>query len=750
MQNIPNPDEGLNSKSARTLPLQYVKGVGPRRAEALAKEGIVTPYDVVMNVPRGYVNRTAAPSISALFEQCRAPDLWIGDAAQVARVSSEISIVALISDVRQKTVGKGRTMLDVTISDGSASTAQIVFWNNISYYSKLIKEGKTFLVSGVPEYDPKRGQLTIHHPELEEIDADDVEQYRTGATLPKYPLTQGLKAAGVTMRQMRTIVEHVLEQCLSEITEPLPASVLSERSLMPKAEALREIHMPTSLAHVERARYRMKYEELFVFELLLAARRRSRRNPEAGLPMQSRSVSARTLVESLPYTLTGAQRRVIREIVADMTSGLPMNRLLQGDVGSGKTIVALLCMLNAIDNGFQTLIMAPTEILAEQHLHGIRRMLGDSDVRVVQLVGGLKKKERNEALALIASGEAHIVVGTHALFESEVQYHKLGLIVIDEQHRFGVAQRAELRRMGRASHPDGPRTPHILVMSATPIPRTLSMTLYGDLDASVIDEMPANRVPIRTSVVFESQLDGVHEFIRSEVKAGRQAYVVYPLVEKSEKVEAKSAIEHFNLLRETVFSDIRVGLLHGQMNWVEKEATMRAFLEREFDVLVSTTVIEVGIDVSNASIMLVENAERFGLSQLHQLRGRVGRGANQSYCFLATKDHFRYLVNRSSSTDDRAKSIVRLKTMEETTDGFRIAEVDLRLRGPGDVLGVRQSGLPEFRFADLVTDASLIVVTRGDAFALLDSDPHLRLPEHINVKNEVLRLFDGVGFLTGA
>ena len=749
MQSVPNPNKGLESAPARILPLQYVKGVGPRRAEALAKEGLVTPLDVLMNVPRGYVDRTAAPSISALLEQCRAPDLWIGDASHIARVSSEISIVASIADVRQKTVGKGRAMLDVTISDGSDVSAQLVFWNNTQYYSKLLKEGKTFLVSGMPEYDPRRGQLTIHHPELEEIDAEDVEQFRTGATLPKYSLTQGLRASGVNMRLMRAIVEHTLEQALADIVEPLPVSVIHERSLMSKHEALRELHTPTSLAHVDRARNRMKYEELFVFELLLAARRRSRRNPEAGLLMQSKSAHARMLIETLPYTLTGAQRRVIREIVGDMTSGLPMNRLLQGDVGSGKTIVALLCMLNAVDNGYQTLIMAPTELLAEQHLHGIRRMLGETDITVVQLVGGQKKKERNESLSLIASGEAHIVVGTHALFESDVQYHKLGLIVIDEQHRFGVAQRAELRRLGRASHPDGPRTPHILVMSATPIPRTLSMTLYGDLDASVIDEMPANRKPIKTRIEFESQLNSVHQFIRSEVHAGRQAYVVYPLVEKSEKIEAKSAVEHYDLLRETTFADLRVGLLHGQMNWTEKEATMHAFLNKEFDILVSTTVIEVGIDVANASIMLIENAERFGLSQLHQLRGRVGRGADQSYCFLATKDHFRYHVNRPSSSEDRAKSIVRLKTMEETTDGFHIAEVDLRLRGPGDVLGVRQSGLPEFRFADLVSDAALIVIARDDAFALLEKDPHLRLPEHQPVKNEVLRLFDGAGFLTG-
>jgi len=733
------------AKSPRILPLQYVKGVGPRRAEALANEGIITPYDVLMCVPRGYISREAAPNIAAMLEKLRAPDLWTGDTSQIVNVTSQTSIIATVTDVRLKTVGKGRAMLAVTIGDGSGSSAQLVFWNQTAYYGKLLKLDHTFLISGVPDYEAKWSQLTIHHPEIEEIDAEEIEQFLTGKTLPTYPMTQGLRNAGVTMRHMRSIVEHVLESALMDITEPLPETILLQRGLMGKQQALRELHVPTSLAHIDRARYRMKYEELFVFELLLAARRQSRRSPEAGISMQAKSAHARSLIESLPYSLTNAQKRVIREIVADMTSGLPMNRLLQGDVGSGKTIVALLCMLNAVDNGYQTLIMAPTEILAEQHLHSICRMLGDSLVRVVHLVGGQKKKERNESLALIASGEAQIVVGTHALFEADVQYNKLGLIVIDEQHRFGVAQRAELRRMGRASHAGGPRTPHILVMSATPIPRTLSMTLYGDLDASVIDEMPANRRPITTKIVFESQLDGVYNFILSEVKAGRQAYVVYPLVEKSEKIEAKSAVEHYEELKGSVFSAVRVGLLHGQMPWAEKEETMRWFLNKEIDVLISTTVIEVGIDVPNASIMLIENAERFGLSQLHQLRGRVGRGTDQSFCFLVTKDHFRYHVSRNSGAEDRAKSVVRLKTMVETTDGFRVAEVDLRLRGPGDVLGIRQSGLPEFRFADIVSDATLIVIAREDAFGLLEKDPHLRQNENQLVRGEILRLFEVAG-----
>jgi ATP-dependent DNA helicase RecG len=487
----------------------------------------------------------------------------------------------------------------------------------------------------------------------------------------------------------------------------------------------------------------MKYEELFLFELLLAARRRSRKRPERGIPMQSQSQRARSLIERLPFDLTGAQKRVIREIVADMTSGTPMNRLLQGDVGSGKTVVALLCMLNAVDNGYQTLIMAPTEILAEQHFHGIQRMLGaDHGMNIVQLVGSQRKKARTAVLEQIASGSANIVVGTHAMFESDVVYNKLGLIVIDEQHRFGVAQRAELKRLGQNSHGDEPRTPHILVMSATPIPRTLSMTLYGDLDSSVIDQLPAQRKPIKTHVVFESKMQEVFGFVKSEVALGRQAYIVYPLVERSEKIDAKSAVEHYEDLCRTVFHDLSVGLLHGQMGWNEKEDVMKAFLNRDFDVLVSTTVIEVGIDVPNATVMLIENAERFGLSQLHQLRGRVGRGGEQSYCFLATKDHFKYQMNRAANAEDMAKAPIRLKTMEETTDGFRIAEVDLRLRGPGDVMGTRQSGVPDFRFADLVTDGELIAQTRADAFGVLDEDPQLRQDEHRLLRQELLRMFD--------
>lgn len=734
------PSEGTPT----ILPLQYLKGVGPRRAEALASEGLVSYSDVVMYVPRAYVDRRTMSSIAQLRDHLRgSPDMQQADASAQFAMQKQVSLVARVARSEKKTVGKGRSMLQVDLVDDSRALLQLVFWNQIPYYSKLLQPEQTFVVHGLPQYEARWNTLSMHHPELELVDDEEIEQFGTGAILPRYRITQGMANVGITMRLMRSIVDQCLEKTMSELADPLPTAIVAERTLMPKVEALRSLHYPENHHIIERAQRRMKYEELFLFELLLAARRRSRKRPERGIPMQSQSQRARSLIERLPFDLTGAQKRVIREIVADMTSGTPMNRLLQGDVGSGKTVVALLCMLNAVDNGYQTLIMAPTEILAEQHFHGIQRMLGaDHGMNIVQLVGSQRKKARTAVLEQIASGSANIVVGTHAMFESDVVYNKLGLIVIDEQHRFGVAQRAELKRLGQNSHGDEPRTPHILVMSATPIPRTLSMTLYGDLDSSVIDQLPAQRKPIKTHVVFESKMQEVFGFVKSEVALGRQAYIVYPLVERSEKIDAKSAVEHYEDLCRTVFHDLSVGLLHGQMGWNEKEDVMKAFLNRDFDVLVSTTVIEVGIDVPNATVMLIENAERFGLSQLHQLRGRVGRGGEQSYCFLATKDHFKYQMNRAANAEDMAKAPIRLKTMEETTDGFRIAEVDLRLRGPGDVMGTRQSGVPDFRFADLVTDGELIAQTRADAFGVLDEDPQLRQDEHRLLRQELLRMFD--------
>lgn len=732
------------------LPLQYIKGVGARRAEALAKEGLVTASDLLLFVPRGYIDRSAVPSIAALQEAMRSPDLWTGSANVLTRVVSEVAFVASVLSIREQTLGKGRKVLKASISDGSGATATLMFWSYADYYKRTLKVGDTYVVSGRPDYDAKWNQLSFHHPELERIDEVQHEEFRAGTILPNYRITQGMRNAGIGIRLLRTIVAEVLENTLPQIKDPLPRYILNKYTFIPKADAIRLLHFPSSLSDVEAGRKRMKFEEIFFFELMLATRHAKRKEKRSGPLLQPRSPRARRLVESLPFELTSAQRRVIHEIVADMSDGIPMNRLLQGDVGSGKTIVALLCMLNAIDNGYQTLLMAPTEILAEQHANSIRALVADLDIKVVQLVGGLSKKQRDAALSEIASGDAHIVVGTHALFESSVVYRNLGLIVIDEQHRFGVAQRAELRKLGMNSL-EGDITPHILVMSATPIPRTLSMTLYGDLDVSVIDMLPAHRKPIETHIVFESQLVNVFEFVREHVEAGRQAYIVYPLVEKSDKLLLKSAVEHHQQFQDEVFPDLRVGLLHGQMQWHEKEIVMRAFLRREYDVLVATTVIEVGIDVPNATVMLIENAERFGLAQLHQLRGRVGRGADQSYCFLATKDNFRYAVSRKGAEDERAASVVRLKTMEETTDGFKIAEADLSIRGPGDLMGTRQSGLPDFRFANLVTDGPIIAMARDEAFALVANDPALEKSEHALTRSTLVDIFEsGATFMTVA
>ena len=728
------------------LPLQYIKGVGPRRAAVLANEGIRTLEDLALYVPKSYVERSAAGSIYSLLQHAKAPSHQLNSGHQVpktTKVFAETTLVVHVVSVNERVVGRAKKMISVLVADGSGAKAKLIFWNYLDYYRKLFTTAETVVVSGTYDYEERFGEISFTHPEVERIDPDDLLRYQQGAILPKYTLTQGMRSAGITLNMLRTIVEHAVDEVVRTMVDPLPVELIHKYQLLSKETALTELHNPTKLEYIERAKYRMKFEELFFFELLLAARSVSKKNPEHGLVFNPKSSRARALVERLPFDLTSAQKRVIHEIVQDMASGAPMNRLLQGDVGSGKTIVSLLCMLCAIDNGCQTLIMAPTEILAEQHTASLQKYVAELGVKVVQLVGGQHKKKRAEVLQEIASGEANIIVGTHALFESEVQYCKLGLIVIDEQHRFGVAQRAQLQQLGKESFGDAPRTPHILVMSATPIPRTLSMTLYGDLDVSVIDMLPTNRKPISTHIVFESSLASVHQFIIEEIDKGRQAYIVYPLVEASEKLDLKSAVEHQEMLSTHVFSGLRVGLIHGQMLWYEKEDAMKAFLNKEFDILVATTVVEVGIDVPNASVMLIENAERFGLSQLHQLRGRVGRGADQSYCFLATADNFKYKLKKSSSLDEGAKAAVRLRTMEQTTDGFAISEVDMQLRGPGDMLGTRQSGLPDFSFVNLVTDHQVILEARTEAFALLKANPKLSKPEYAKTKEKLIDLFEG-------
>jgi ATP-dependent DNA helicase RecG len=716
-------------------PVQYLKGVGPQRAKALSELGVRTLRELLLFLPRSYIDRSTSTTLRALAralhqqEQLFHSPLTLGDSERL--LYSEVTLIARVERVREHTYGSGRQMLQASISDDSGVGGFLIFWNRLDYYRRLLQPGQLYAIAGRPTLD-RRGYVTFHHPELEPVESEDEELYRIGRILPKYRLTQAARTAGLSQARLRRLVAAALEHARAELADPLPEWLQQEFQLLPLPQALEQLHFPDSAEQLARARYRIKFEEMLLFQLLLGLRQRGVQR-ERGLPLSPKSPHARWLLERLPFQLTRAQRRVLWEIAADLESGHPMNRLLQGDVGSGKTIVAVLTMLIAIDNGYQAVLMAPTEILAEQHYHTLRRLLEGSDLHVVQLVGGQNPRLRAELLEQIASGAAHIIVGTHALFESSVQYHRVGLLVIDEQHRFGVLQRARLRELARSSLGTDGIAPHVLVMSATPIPRTLSLVLYGDLDLSVLDELPPGRSPVQTKVVFESQLPQVYEFIRQELRAGHQAYIVYPLISPSERIPAKAATEHFEYLQSEVFPEFRCGLLHGELFWYEKEAIMRAFANGEYHVLIATTVIEVGIDVPNATVMLIHNAERFGLAQLHQLRGRVGRGQAQSYCFLVTRDHFRFHW-RDGNPQERIAAIVRLRTMEQTTDGFRIAEVDLQLRGPGDLLGTRQSGIPEFRYVNLVTDGELISRARHAAHRLLERDPELRHAEHLALR----------------
>lgn len=723
-----------SQNSEDCYPLQFIKGIGPKRAEALAQEGILTQEDLLNYFPRAYFSRNAASTLNALAVTLRSDNIFDETTKSTYLIKSETSVIARIREKKLHNYGKNRRMLKFIIADASGGSADVIFWNFTDYYNNTYQVNELITVSGTPQLDDRR-RIQFNHPEVEKFSAEDEISFENGQILPIYKITQALKKAHFTSRQLREIVAKFIKTECVNLEETLPESILKEHNFPGISNAILSLHFPEKESEVTLAKNRMKFEEIFYYELMLAMQKQGMKATEVAPTLSPKSPLARKLIESLPFKLTGDQKKVLREIVADFTSGRPMNRLLQGDVGSGKTIVALLAMLSAIDNGLQTAFLAPTEILAEQHYNTLQKYVEGSEINIVQLVGGQRVKVRREVLSDIESGKANIIVGTHALFESEIAYRKLGFFVIDEQHRFGVAQRANLKTLAEKSFQGEKISPHILVMSATPIPRTLSMTVYGDLDVSIIREMPKDRKPIKTRVLFESKLPDCMEFIRKHVSAGRQAYIVYPLVDKSEKLELKAATEHYEEFKEAIFPEFKCGLLHGQMFWYEKDEVMKAFLNKEYQILIATTVIEVGIDVANATVMLIENAERFGLSQLHQLRGRVGRGSEQSYCFLATKDNFQYaFAKKDNLVDEKRTAVIRLKTMEETTDGFKIAEVDMQLRGPGDMLGTKQSGLPPFKHIDLIQDGDIITNARHKAFEIIEKDPHLRLLENYQIR----------------
>ena len=673
----------------------FLKKVGPARADILQKEvGIHSFGDLLQYYPTKYIDRSHL--------------------LKVAEVQPEHTYVSLKGTIHGKeligAVGKGRRL--VAWFQDETGIADLVWFQGIKYISDTLKEGQEVIMHGRPAWFQQK--LQIAHPEIEPV-LDGQSEPR--GILPFYSTTEKMKKVGLDSRGMRQLLQQVLAALPAMPQDSLSENLCQQYQLLSYQNAIQAIHLPNTLAEAQAARRRMKFEELFYFQFMLASQRLLERPKHVSPAFMKVGHLFNTFFhEHLPFTLTDAQKRVLREVRQDLAKPIQMNRLVQGDVGSGKTMVAFMTMLIALDNGYQATLMAPTEILAQQHFRSISQYANELNIGVGLLTGKTKTKERRALAEGLADGSIRILMGTHALLEDKVQFKQLGLTVIDEQHKFGVLQRARLWSKAALY-------PHNMVMTATPIPRTLALTLYGDLDVSVIDELPPGRKPVVTRVVNAGKRTEVYNFLVRELKAGRQVYFVYPLVAESEKSDLKAAEEAFVHLT-AAFPANKVGLVHGKMKAADKEAVMLAFKAGDLQILVSTTVIEVGVDVPNSTVMVIENAERFGLSQLHQLRGRVGRGGNQSYCIL--------MVSEKISNDGRA----RLRTMEETNDGFKISEVDLQIRGPGDFLGTRQSGLPEFKIANIAEDGVILMEARAAAERIADQDPGLNSPAHAGMREK--------------
>ena len=670
--------------------ITYLPGVGPKRAKVLGEElGVKTFADLLANFPYKYIDRSKLYSIE--------------------EVNTEMPFVQIrgrILSFETFDMGPRRERVVAHFTDGR-NLMDLTWFNGGKYARTHYKIGTQYIVFGKPTLF--NGRINVVHPD---IDPAEEMQLSGMGMQPYYSLTEKMKKAGFTLRSMERLMRNLMDMIKDPLPETLPDEQVSRLHLASRDEALRNIHFPESAKALERARVRLKFEELFYVQLNIVRYASDNRRKYRGYVFpRIGNVFNSFYHDNLPFPLTEAQKRVIREIWNDMRSGRQMNRLLQGDVGSGKTLVALMSMLIALDNGYQACIMAPTEILAEQHLNTINGFLKGMDVRVELLTGIVKGKRRNTILEDLAAGRVDILVGTHAVIEDTVRFAHLGMVVVDEQHRFGVAQRAKLW-----SKSDNP--PHVLVMTATPIPRTLAMTLYGDLDVSVIDELPAGRKPIQTQHVYDAQLPQLYESIRRQIRLGRQAYIVFPLIEESEHIDLKNLEDGYETLRQ-IFPEFKMSKVHGKIKPKEKEEEMQRFASGETQILVATTVIEVGVNVPNASVMVILDAQRFGLSQLHQLRGRVGRGADQSYCILVTTYQL--------SADTRK----RIDIMCETNDGFRIAEADLKLRGPGDLEGTQQSGMAfDLKIADIARDGQLVQMARDEAQAIITSDPLMQNPDN--------------------
>ncbi|MEO2064548.1 MAG: ATP-dependent DNA helicase RecG [Christiangramia sp.] len=680
-------------------PIEYLKGVGPNRGETLRKElGIHTYMDLINFFPNRHIDKTRFYKINEL-----------------QRNSSDVQLVGKI--VHFKTVEQKRGKRLVADFVDETGRMELVWFRGHKWIRENLKLNVPYVIFGKTNWF--NGVFSMPHPEMELL-ADYKKNLRT-AMQPVYPSTELLQKKGITNRAIMKLIQEVMKQSGLRFGETLNQEIVQELNLISKSEAIFNVHFPKNQELLAKAQFRLKFEELFFIQLQLIRKNLLHKRKIKGLIFEEIGENFnRFYKEHLPFELTGAQKRVIKEIRSDLGSGAQMNRLLQGDVGSGKTIVALMSMFMALDNGFQACLMAPTEILSVQHYNGLVELCKELNTSIYLLTGSTKTSDRKEIHEKLENGEIDILIGTHALLEDKVKFQNLGLAIIDEQHRFGVAQRAKLWK--KNSIP-----PHILVMTATPIPRTLAMSLYGDLDISVIDELPPGRKPIKTVHRFDSNRLKVFRFIKEEIMKGRQVYIVYPLIQESEKMDYKDLMDGYeSIARE--FPDYQISIVHGQMKPADKDYEMDRFLRKETQIMVATTVIEVGVNVPNASVMIIESAERFGLSQLHQLRGRVGRGAEQSYCILMTG----HKLSEDSKT--------RLQTMTSTNDGFQIAEVDLKLRGPGDLMGTQQSGVLNLKIADIVKDNSILSTARWYASKILKEDPDLSDEKNRYIRDAFARL----------
>ncbi len=674
--------------------LQYIKNVGPARAKVLSEIGLEDSEDLLYYFPRRHLDRTTVTAISLL------------------KKDMITTIVGKVETCGERKTRKGK-LFQAVLSDGTGLLT-LLWFNGVPYIKKSIEIGDQFAVHGKIEF---YNGLQIVHPEYDKLNIDD-DPLNTGSVIPLYPLTQELQKAGIENRFFRKIIRGMLKE-INNISDFFPSEFLQKHKLVSRYEALHWIHFADKEKDVKRAIYRLKFDEHFFLQLLMALKKES--NCRVGTkPLDKTGPHVKLIYDQLNFELTDAQNRVLKEIRTDLGKPITMNRLLQGDVGSGKTIVAVLAAAIAIGNNVQIAVMAPTEILVHQHYESFKAFSEIGKITCAILVGNTKEGERKKVIDALKTGRIDLIVGTHALIQKDIEFKNLGLVIIDEQHRFGVAQRGDLVEKGL--------NPHFLAMTATPIPRTLAITYHGDMDLSIIDELPKHRKPVITKKIGPERLKNVYNFINNEVSKGRQCMIVYPLVEETEKSDLTAAVEAYETLSRTAFTDVNVGLIHGRMKKEEKDNIMNEFSDNRIQILVSTTVIEVGIDVPNATVMLVEHADRFGLIQLHQLRGRVGRGSEKSYCIFVQRD----------ITENSRK---RLDIMERTNDGFVISDEDLKLRGPGEFFGIKQSGFFKYKIADLVMDGPIIKSARKAAFDLVAKDPHLRNRSFIELRRHFLKKY---------